>query len=165
MENTFSLLGVCGLYCGACYHYRAAFAEGKHIIEQAIRQGRSMKGFICMGCRSQVLCIHPGCSRCEIRACAEGKNLIHCGLCSEFPCDRLKDFRGDGRLHHQDVLVNLVRLIEIGPEPWLVEQSQRWECDCGAHFSWYDEFCHTCGAPLASYSTDSRKSCLNNRNK
>jgi len=46
------LLGVCGLYCGACYHYRASFTEGRYLLEEAARQGRSLEGFACKGCRS-----------------------------------------------------------------------------------------------------------------
>ena len=157
MENNLTLLGVCGLYCGACYHYRASFAEGRHLLDEAVRQGRSTEGYICKGCRSHVLYIHPGCLQCEIRVCAEDKKLVHCGLCSEFPCDHLKAFQNDGRIHHRDILANLDRLMEIGPRSWLLEQTQRWECECRSPFSWYEEFCNKCGAPLASYNLDARK--------
>jgi hypothetical protein len=38
-----------------------------------------------------------------------------------------------------------------GVDKWLAKQAQRWQCSCGASFSWYEAFCAKCGAPLASY--------------
>jgi hypothetical protein len=154
MTNRLSLLGACGLYCGACYHHRASLAEGRHLLAEAARQGRELAGFACKGCRSDVLYIHPGCARCEIRACAGEKNLEHCGLCREFPCDRLQGFQSDGRIHHRDVLAHLEDLKTKGAERWLAEQAQRWTCQCGAGFSWYEVFCHHCGTSLLSYGPD-----------
>ncbi len=154
MADSSPLPGVCGLYCGACYHNRASFPEGQHLLEEVICQGRDLKGFTCKGCRSAVLYVHPGCAECQIRACAEEKDLIHCGLCPEFPCARLKAFQSDGRVHHRDILVQLEELALKGVEQWLMEQAQRWMCECGTKFSWYEEFCSDCGVPLASYGPD-----------
>jgi hypothetical protein len=150
------LLGVCGLYCGACYHYRASFPEGAHLVEEAARQGRARQGFSCQGCRSDRLYVHPGCALCEFRACAEEKGIVHCGLCAEYPCDRLRAFQSDGRPHHRDVLDNLESLRALGPERWLAEQERRWRCACGALFSWYETHCRRCGAALDSYGPDPR---------
>ena len=155
MQNL-TLLGVCGLYCGACNHYRAAFPEGQPLLEAAVRQGRQPEGFTCQGCRSEKLYMQPGCAQCQIRACAEEKDIIHCGLCAEFPCDQIKAFQNDGRVHHLDVLANLEELTVKGADQWLAEQTQRWTCACGTRFSWYEEFCPTCGAPLNSYGPDPR---------
>jgi len=149
-----SLLGACGLYCGACYHYRASFPEGKHLLEEALRRGRGLEGYTCRGCRSDTLYAHPGCSRCGIRECAESKGIIHCGTCPEFPCDRLEAFQGDGRIHHRDVLGNLKDLKTCGAARWLAAQHARWRCACGAQFGWYEESCRRCGAPVASYGRD-----------
>ena len=147
----YQLLAVCGLYCGACYHYRASFPEGQHILETARRQGRSMEGFTCQGCRSDALYIHPGCACCSIRDCADSRGILHCGLCPEFPCERLKAFQNDGHDHHLDIFAQLGEIKEKGPERWLSEQKKRWRCQCGASFSWYEENCQHCGAALASY--------------
>ncbi len=142
MSDSRFLLGVCGLYCGACYHYRAAFPEGKHLLEEASRQGKALQGFTCAGCRSNVLYIHPGCAECSIRACAESKDILHCGLCAEFPCDRIQAFQNDGRIHHLDVVSNLEQLRVKGPNRWLIEQQERWQCQCGSRYSWYESSCH-----------------------
>jgi hypothetical protein len=162
MADRSQLLAACGLYCGACYHHRASFPESEHLLEEAARQGRELEGFTCQGCRSgrihgiRVLYIHPGCAQCEIRACADERGVLHCGLCSEFPCARIEEFRLDGHIHHLDVLDNLAALKEKGPDRWLAEQGRRWACECGNKFSWYETTCHTCGAPLASYGPDPR---------
>jgi hypothetical protein len=147
------LLGVCGLYCGACYHYRASLPEGKHLLAEDARQGRPLQGFTCQGCRSDSLYVHSGCAECALRDCAQEKEVIHCGLCAEYPCARLTAFQSDGRPHHADVLDNLEVLKSLGPERWLAGQEQRWRCDCGAGFSWYEERCHDCGAKLDAYSS------------
>lgn len=151
MEGRIELLGVCGLYCGACNHYRARFPEGKHLLAKAIQYGWKKKGFTCKGCRSNILYIHPGCAQCTIRECAAGRGLMHCGLCSEFPCDRIKGFQNDGHSHHLDVLLHLKKLKIIGPHLWLDEQEERWKCKCGTPFSWYEEYCNNCGSFLDSY--------------
>ena len=148
------LLAACGLYCGACYHYRASFYESERLQREAARRGRAMQGFTCQGCRSDKLYIHPGCAHCEIRACTDGKGIVHCGLCTEFPCKRLKEFQSDGRRHHQDILIELKSLREMGAEKWLAEQAQRWQCECGERYSWYEETCYRCRKALASYGAD-----------
>jgi hypothetical protein len=149
--DSLQLVGVCGLYCGACYHYRASFPEGRHLLDEALQQGRAVEGYACRGCRSDELYVHPGCSRCDIRACAEGKRISHCGTCREFPCDRLVAFQSDGRIHHRDALSNLENLKGRGSEEWLADQHRRWQCDCGAQFSWYEDRCRQCGASLTGY--------------
>jgi len=150
------LLGVCGLYCGACYHYRASFPEGKHLIEEVRHRGRDVEGFTCGGCRSGMVYVHPGCSQCQIRACAERRRIIHCGECAEFPCDRIAGFQADGRVHHREVLSNLEDLRICGVATWLAAQDQRWRCACGTQFSWYEGSCRRCGASLTSYGRVAR---------
>lgn len=148
------LLGACGLYCGACYHYRASFPEGKHLLEEAARQGRDLRGFTCKGCRSSLLYIHPGCAQCDIRACTDRQGIAHCGLCTQFPCARIQAFRNDGRIHHLDSISQLEELVVKGPSLWLAAQARRWRCSCGTAYSWYETVCPSCGAPVPSYGPD-----------
>lgn len=154
MEDPRMLIGVCGLYCGACYHHCAASQNGRHLLAEASRQGRDLQGFICAGCRSNTLYVHPGCSKCEIRVCADARGVEHCGQCANSPCSMLSSFQQNGRPHHLDVLTNLKSLTGRGPDAWLTEQQTRWTCQCGARFSWYETSCHACGAPLSSYGAD-----------
>lgn len=151
------LMAVCGLYCGACYHYRAGQPDGAHLLEDAARGGRPLAGYTCGGCRSGQRYIHPGCAACQIRACAEAAGLRHCGECPSLPCDRLVAFQTDGRKHHLDVLDNLRALRAQGADAWLKAQAARWRCPgCGAPFSWYEQTCQACGCALPSYGEDVR---------
>jgi hypothetical protein len=149
-----SLLAVCGLYCGACYHYRSGQPDGSHLLDKAQRSDRGVGDYTCSGCRSEHLYMHPGCTQCGLRACAESRGLDHCGLCSEAPCEALLAFRNDGRLHHLEALSNLDKLTHQGPALWLAHQATRWRCTCGQPYSWYEETCPRCDTPLDSYGPD-----------
>ena len=152
-----TLLAFCGLYCGACSHYRASLPEGQHLMDEAARRGRTQADFTCRGCRSGSRYIHPGCANCAIRACAEAKGLLHCGLCPELTCERLAAFQHDGHIHHLDVIRQLEALAQAGPQDWLAEQARLWTCICGAAYSWYETICVRCGAQLGSYAQDAGK--------
>lgn len=151
----FNLLGACGLYCGACTHYRATFPEHKHLLDKAKDQGYIIEGYTCQGCRSEILYIHKGCDECTIRACVEKRELLHCGECKEMPCDKLVSFKKDGHIHHLDIYSNLAEIEQIGSENWLVEQKERWKCKCGFPYSWYEKNCMNCSEEVNSY--ESRK--------
>jgi hypothetical protein len=148
------LLAVCGLYCGACYHYRASYPDGEHLLQEAARRGRPREGYTCRGCRSETLYIHPGCAQCAIRACAEEKGILHCGECEALPCERLEAFRNDGHRHHLPILEQLGDLARKDPGQWLGEQAGHWTCGCGAQFSWYETVCAQCGAALDSFGME-----------
>ncbi|MBN1428452.1 MAG: DUF3795 domain-containing protein [Anaerolineae bacterium] len=151
MTDSRLLLAACGLYCGACYHFRAGLPEGRHLLEEASQQGKSREGFTCQGCRSIALYIHPGCSQCRIRDCADSRAIPHCGVCPEFPCEQLIAFQHDGHIHHLDILDQLKTLREKGSVCWLAEQERRWRCQCESGFSWYETICYHCGTALDSY--------------
>lgn len=148
MSVNSTVLTACGLYCGACYHYRASFPDGAHLLAADARDGRPLEGFTCLGCRSDRLYIHPHCIDCDLRECANARGLLHCGVCDDFPCESLLAFQRDGRQHHRDIEANLHRLREVGRERWLDEQAARWRCACGQPFSWYEAVCHGCGTNL-----------------
>ena len=95
--------------------------------------------------------MHPWCAECGIRNCADEKGYLHCGVCPDFPCERLEAFAGDGKPHHADVKTNLLAINEAGPEKWLADQKERWTCTCGTSFSWYQGLCYSCGEAVPSY--------------
>ena len=154
MASIDPVLAACGLYCGACYHYRASFYDSDKVAMIAAERGRDPEGYACRGCRSDKLYIFPVCAQCEIRACADRHGAEHCGVCAEFPCDQIVAFQSDGRVHHVEVLSSLVDLREKGAEAWLAEQAARWTCACGEGFAWYDITCRACGKPVDSYGKD-----------
>ena len=144
------LVGYCGLYCGACTHHRSSFRDGAHLLEE-LQPGTDTAGYQCQGCRSAKLNIHPGCRECKIRACATAKGFEHCGACPELPCQMMRDFVADGHVHHLDVLDRLAELNQSGSAAWLSEQRERWTCECGREYSWYEKSCRNCGADLRCY--------------
>ncbi len=148
MERPFRLLGFCGLYCGACNHYRSSFTDGTHLL-----YGEYPETFTCRGCRGETEFLHQGCDVCGIRLCAEGRGFLHCGQCDVFPCEKIVEFQHDVRhQHHLDVVDNLREMKMNGPEAWLGAQNKRWTCDCGMPYSWYEVRCSRCGAGLISYA-------------
>ncbi len=152
-----NLLAACGLYCGACYHYRASCVDGAHLLSEQARGGRPLEGYTCRGCRSEQLYVHAGCRDCEIRTCVERRNLLHCGECGALPCERLIAFQTDGRKHHLPIIGNLRMLRDQGQDVWLQEQASRWQCsECATAFSWYEEVCQVCGVAVSSYGADIR---------
>lgn len=146
-HQKYVLVGYCGLYCGACYHYLASLPGHDYLVEQ-FGHDQAKGGFTCLGCRSDKLYIHPGCRECKLRACAQSRGILHCGQCPEFPCDRLIDFENDGRAHHRSVTSNLRQLRSQGMNRWLKIQKNQWACECGARLSWYEEICTRCSAQL-----------------
>lgn len=152
-DGHLTLLAACGLYCGACYHYRASFPDGQHLLHPEFRGSRPLEGFACQGCRSDRLYIHPGCAECQIRACTDQKGIVHCGQCDEFPCARLIAFQTDGRAHHRPILEQLEDIKRKGIAQWLADQAARWTCACGQPFSWYETECQKCGSSIDGYQT------------
>ena len=147
--------GACGLYCGACYHYRAGQPEGEHLLREAAIAGRLRAGYTCQGCWSHQLYLHPGCAQCALRACAQARGLAHCGACPDLPCERLLALQNDGRPHHRDVVQQARAWRALGPARWEEGQRQRWRCaSCGAAYSWYETSCARCGWALPSYGPD-----------
>ena len=62
-------------------------------------------GILCskLGCKEKFgvdckWCVNigkPFWGECPVKSCCEGKNLEHCGLCYDFPCQLLKSFSYD----------------------------------------------------------------------
>ena len=50
-------------------------------------------GVDCAGCPNISKPIWGDC--CDIKDCCEGRGLEHCGQCSDFPCDILKEYAYD----------------------------------------------------------------------
>jgi hypothetical protein len=129
----------CGLYCGACY------------IMVANRLGTVAEDLRCFGCKTNILPEH--CAGCEIRACAAGKGIPHCGECPDFPCKVLDEAR-KARPHLGEIHDNCREIKKAGIDLWLERQAQRWTCpDCGTPFSWYTQKCSTCGRSLSGFAS------------
>ena len=145
------LLSRCGIYCGACYVYRAERDGGEFLNETAERRGVAIDEVSCMGCMGPEETLWVNCARCRVRGCLKEKGLEFCYQCREFQegsCtyyERLAEFcakRGE------DIRGAMVET-EKDPDAWLKAQDERWRCgSCGGPYSWYEETCHHCGSDL-----------------
>ncbi len=96
-----SLIAYCGLDCATCPIHMATLEEdaarkqrmrieiarlcseqyGMHLSLQEITD--------CDGCVLPAGRLFSGCARCEIRACAIGRNCTSCAFCADYACGKL----------------------------------------------------------------------------
>ena len=127
----------CGLYCPMCSHLAAAETKDReHMLAlpecyDHLKQ-RTFAECECAGCKDQVDKCH-----CEMKPCAEKREITSCADCRDFPCSIIEAFGNDGAPHHAEALRNLWRIKEVGHGQWLKEMEARMYCVCGARQSWY----------------------------
>lgn len=96
-----SLASPCGLYCRECLYFKKP----------------------CQGCVPSGG--KPSWGKCRTYACAEAKNVEHCGECSEFPCSLfLKQYSrelGPWRVFYK--AGQLVYRKKIGTKAWVKEKA------------------------------------------
>jgi hypothetical protein len=90
----------CGDYCGKCPNYPIP----------------------CAGCIPSLL------ADCHFVKCGLEKRIEHCGLCDQFPCQKLIEFVPDDRPgcppgYHVE---NLRLRASLGTDSWLESQRSRW---------------------------------------
>ena len=81
-------ISVCGIDCEICKYKEESGCKGCRIV--------APKGE----------CVWGG--RCELHDCALEKNLLHCGLCSDFPCAKLQEWAASENPERIDNLKKLV---------------------------------------------------------
>jgi hypothetical protein len=144
----------CGLYCGACEIL--LMNELGRIEEKAKEWKMDINDIKCLGCKSNQNAIY--CRECYFKKCAQLKEIDFCNQCSDFPCEKLKDFRYDKFPHHSIVFKNLNEIQEKGCKKWLDKQKIRWECTkCGQRFTWYEDLCKKCGEKLFNCIEEEKK--------
>lgn len=143
-----SLLGICGVYCGACTTYRAYNDKDPALVEWEVHMGMPPDEIFCKGCGSGS--VNKWCSRCQFRTCVAQKGISFCFECTDFPCKRLVAF-SKTRPHRTLGLRNLYKLKEMPFEEWIKQQEKRWSCSqCGKKLHWYSEKCPQCGKEFRS---------------
>ncbi len=65
------LLGICGVYCGACSTYRAYNDNDEAIFEWETRMGMPPNQVYCKGCGSDL--VNEWCGNCKFRKCIKNK--------------------------------------------------------------------------------------------
>ncbi len=127
----------CGIYCGLCDMYQGT--AGKHGEEltrllgyYGLEAERFTEDAEAYNSFQQVLQLvterlsnvspcKEGCDlfpNCEIRPCAEEKEVDTCGFCDEFPCDKIEAFSAQ-----YQTIPNLERQKEIGLQAWADEMA------------------------------------------
>jgi hypothetical protein len=139
-----NLEAYCGLYCGAC---PVLLRRPDDWVFRTVREHLGAEAdLVCRGCRSGTVSV--SCRDCDVRDCAQSRDLDSCSACPEMPCDRLVD-KSTRLPHTAEILDNLARLRDAGPDVWLVEQARHWTCpSCRQTGSWYETVCADCGRPL-----------------
>ena len=103
-RNIEKMIAYCGLICQGCpirLATREEDDEKKYKMRVEIAQqikkhyGQDCKAedvTDCDGCKSGTGRLFSGCKTCHIRRCAIEKGFENCAHCSEYACDRLKEF-------------------------------------------------------------------------
>ncbi len=135
----------CGLYCGAC---DILLANKRNLLEETAKSwNMKPNDLMCHGCKTDTTSTY--CKTCDIKKCADSRNIEFCFQCDEYPCSYLLEFKSDECPHHSVILKNLNFLRDYGLAKWLETQQKRWKCpECGREFSWYEETCTNCGGNL-----------------
>ena len=112
-----NLMGVCGIYCGACLPYRAYKDNDKKLIRY-LENGLSMEQIRCEGCVSGDVSLT--CAQCKLRDCAKNKCLTFCFECNDMPCSMIvelteKRSKADNLPHLTLCPANLQSLNRNGP--------------------------------------------------
>jgi hypothetical protein len=110
-------LAYCGIFCGGCTNFK--------------------ENYNCMGCRDEEEMVND----CPTRTCCIQKGLIHCGECSDFPCEELNNFYNDGVQHHNLAFTNMNQIKKDGLNKWLHEQEEKHTCKCGQKKRWFADKC------------------------
>lgn len=90
------LTAICGPSCAKCQAYIATQNNDKTELERLAEEWTKGLGktftvndIICDGCRVPDGRLSAYCATCEIRLCAQNKNVITCAHCSFCPCEKI----------------------------------------------------------------------------
>jgi hypothetical protein len=140
------LLSRCGIYCGACYVYRAERDGGILLDEMSKRFGVPREKIRCNGCSSLSEEQWPNCQKCAFKACQKQRGVENCAQCPEY--DSCSDYRrlADFTAYRGEDIRAGLKKIEAGEgEVWLREQEKLWTCPrCDYPLTWYDNVCREC---------------------
>jgi hypothetical protein len=139
-----NLISACGLYCGACGIYIATQEnDADKILQYAVVLKQSYDETLCDGCGSKRKSLH--CLKtCTFIDCKLRKGVNMCYECIEFPCQELVNFKSK-MPHRAEIIDSLIRMKEIGKEPWLSEMKDLFSCtQCNTLNSAYHLTCRKC---------------------
>lgn len=88
------MIAYCGLNCETCDIYKATVIDREDYKDELASRFSTPEFVItvedisCKGCLTKQQ-LFKYCTECDIRACAASKNTENCGVCDDYPCDRL----------------------------------------------------------------------------
>jgi hypothetical protein len=142
----------CGIYCGACYVYRAQEDGGAFLEVVSERLGVPPDEVRCGGCTGPEEELWRNCKKCEVLPCLNGRGIEFCYMCPEFDegsCEKYERISRFASERGEDVRAAMERIRAGEAEAWLEEQDQKWRCPhCQGNISWYEEICHHCNEPI-----------------
>jgi hypothetical protein len=149
-----NLVGICGIYCGACPSYLAPRQNDIAELEKRAREKNfTLEEARCDGCHSDN--VMPTCVVCQagFRKCASEHGVTWCFECTDFSCQRLEDFKNvhivDGISHHEHLIEELQYLKDNGVEVWLEKVDRENRCpQCGKRLYWHTRDCPDCQAHI-----------------
>ena len=146
------LIGRCGIYCGACYIYRAFKDGGSLLTTTAEKVGVARDEIRCEGCLGPVEDLWRNCKTCEIRACLQERGLVFCYECPEFEnssCSKYERIREFCSNRGENIKHALERIRDGNADVWLKEQDAKWRCPaCHRSICWTQTTCHHCSQPI-----------------
>jgi hypothetical protein len=146
-----SLLSRCGIYCGACYVYRAERDCGDFLREVAEWQKVGLDKVKCNGCFAPDEEKWPNCRKCDPWKCLEEKGFQFCFECDQFwdySCERYNGLEEFCSRRGENTRQNLIKIM-ADSKRYLEDMDKKWRCPtCGESYSWYEENCHHCGKKL-----------------
>lgn len=149
-----SLVGRCGLYCGACHIFRAYKDKGEYLQKAAKFHKLPPEKIKCEGC--QALTADCWGSSCKILKCLDAKGFDYCYQCPDYDsrsCEKFEKF-AEAYLKEDnvDLRANLERIKAGDYENWLKESEERFRCPkCGKPLSTYSRIteCYHCNEKLS----------------
>jgi len=151
MEADFSLVGRCGLYCGACAIYRAQRDDPERRTRLAKRFNCLEEEVCCEGCGALTeTCWGSGC---KLVLCLNERGYRYCYECPQYGADTCEKFarlaagyREDG----VDLRANLAVIQDGRVGEWLEESARRYSCpECRNPLSLTAAVCPRCGRAIA----------------
>ena len=94
------IVGSCGIICNECPAFIACKTDDQELREKTAKEWSKMYGaqigaseINCVGCLATEGVQISHCAECDIRSCSQQTHqLSNCGLCSEYPCERVEKF-------------------------------------------------------------------------
>lgn len=87
-------LSYCGYDCEKCPVYKATESKNLELLKAIVitpgisNLDQTIENLGCFGCCDKKT-VNVMCEKCPIRICALNKNIINCGYCNNFPCEKL----------------------------------------------------------------------------